>query len=141
EPEPVETYDDIRDVIVNAPCFGGHGYARMDLFPVRHELIAALDPQPQSVFEFGALCGYFLLTAVDAAQSITKAGWVDVEWEPNSNQRCWANLSDYFHRRARDCELWFDTRTNNSKNFGQADLIQVDAAHSYTDCLTDLFWA
>jgi len=133
-------FGDIRDTLEDLPWVS-HGYAFSDIFTVRHQIIRELDPQPATLFEFGALNGYFLVTAVDAAPSIRKIGWIDIEDEPFSNSRCYANLSRYFHDRKREHELWFGTRTNECRQFGPADLVQVDGAHSYTDTITDLYWA
>jgi hypothetical protein len=135
-------FDDIRDVITAAPNWGGHGYATSDIFTVRHKLIRELDPQPQSVFEFGSLLGYFLLTAVDAAPSIGRVGWIDLEVDvPESNRLCLENLNDYGRKRNHGFSTWCGTQTRQCLEFSNADLIQVDGAHSYPDCLTDLVWA
>lgn len=137
-------WNDVRDVIVKAPRFGGHGYATLEtddgppLFPVRHKIIRELDPQPETVFEFGSLLGYFLMTAVDAAPSIARAGWIDTERDqPGSNEFCAENVK--YVRSSVD--TWYSTRTRDCLEFGQADLVQVDGAHSFPDCLTDLIWA
>lgn len=135
-------FDDVRDVIVSAPhWYGpGHGYATSDIFTVRHPLIR--DLAPRSVFEFGALLGYFLLTAVDAAPSINRVGWIDTEGDmPNSNTLCAENLADYAARHNRDLTVFYETQTRQCLTFDHADLVQVDGAHSYPDCLTDLIWA
>lgn len=131
-------YGDVRDVIIKAPRYGGHGYATLDLFPVRHEIIRSLDPPPESVFEFGSLLGYFLMTAVVAAPTISRVGWIDVEADQGgSNEMCAENV-----RYARpSAQTWYSTRTRDCLIFGQADLVQVDGAHSFPDCLTDLVWA
>lgn len=135
-------FGDIRDVLVEAPHWGNHGYATSDIFTVRHKLIRELEPQPTSVFEFGSLLGYFLLTAVDAAASIRRVGWIDSEADiPNSNNFCAANLNDYGLKHRHDFSLFYETRTRQCIDFGTADLVQVDGAHSYPDCLSDLVWA
>jgi len=136
-------FGDVRDVLTSSLYWGdpGHGYATSDIFTVRHRLISELDPQPESVFEFGSLVGYFLLTAVDAAPSITRVGWIDLESAPFFNARCFANLASYLHEHDRPKDLWYAKHTSQCREFGPADLVQVDAAHSYTDCITDLFWA
>ena len=135
-------FGDVRDVITAAPNWGGHGYATSDIFTVRHQLIRELDPQPESVFEFGALFGYFLLAAVNAAPSIKRVGWVDVELDvPESNRFCAENLADYCEKHDRELAVFYETQTRRCLEFGGADLVQVDGAHSYPDCLTDLVWA
>ena len=135
-------FGDIRDVLVSAKHWGNHGYATSDIFTVRHKLIREMDPPPVDVFEFGSLLGYFLLTAVDAAPSIRRVGWIDVELDvADSNQFCAENLNDYGLRHRRDFSLFYHSQTRQCVNFGTADLVQVDGAHSYPDCLTDLVWA
>lgn len=136
-------FGDVRDVLVNAKHWGHHGYATADLFTVRYDLIRELVPQPRSVFEFGSLLGYFLLTALDAAPSISRVGWIDTETDvPDSNEFCLENIADYAERHGRDnLDVFYDTRTRACLDFTQADLVQVDGAHSYPDCLTDLVWA
>jgi hypothetical protein len=142
-PMPQQPYGDIRDVIVAAPNWGGHGYALMDLFTVRWEIIRALDPQPASVFEFGTLLGYFLLTAIDASPTIRKVGWIDTELDfPGSNELADENVRDLFEKQGRPYDpLFWDETTRNCRTFSHADLVQVDGAHTYADCITDLFWA
>lgn len=136
-------FHDVRDLLVAAPRFGGHGYATLDLFPVRHKIIRELDPPPMAVFEFGSLLGYFLMTACDAAPSISRVGWIDPEVdEPGSNERCAANVRYVFEQRGETPQwVWYDTITRNCREFDFADLVQVDGAHTYTDCFTDLMWA
>lgn len=137
-------FGDVRDVITTAPnWYGkGHGYATSDIFTVRHKLIRELDPQPESVFEFGALLGYFLLTAVDGGSSINRVGWIDTEGDmPDSNKLCAENLADYCEKHDRDLSVYYETQTRLCMGFGFADLVSVDGAHSYGDCLTDLVWA
>jgi hypothetical protein len=132
-------YGNVKDVLLAAP-YPHNEY--LDIFPPRREIIARLSPPPESVFEFGALLGAFLLTACDAAPSIRRVGWIDNEaHQPGSNAMCAANIADYCATRKREVELFHNTVTRNASEFGQADLVQVDAAHSYPDCLTDLVWA
>jgi hypothetical protein len=133
-------YGDVRDVIVAAPNWGQHGYAVSDIFTVRFPLIQEL--APRSVFEFGSLLGYFLLTAIAAAPSIERIGWIDTETDiAGSNQLCAENLADYTNKTGHALNVFYETRTRQCAEFGTADLVQVDGAHSYADCLTDLVWA
>lgn len=138
-------YGDIRDRLVRLPHgdpYGGMSYVRDDLFTVRHELIRKLDPQPTSVFEFGALVGYFLVTALDAAPSIVDVGWVDNEsHSPGSNEMCSENvrsvrpdLEDVFWWRDRD----FIPSRDPDSGEPQYDLVAVDSDHSYDGALADL---
>lgn len=137
-------YGDIRDVLVELPHHhGGNGYMTTDLFTVRHEIIRRLDPV--SVFEFGALLGYFLVTALDAAPSITRVGWVDIEAHTeDSNRLCEENLRDYCVRHGRrvDTEVWWgNPRASTAIPPGPYDLIQVDGDHSFGGCYLDLLQA
>lgn len=135
------SYGDVRDSLVDLPHYAD-GYAVTDIFTVRHRLIRELDPQPRSVFEFGALLGFFLVTALDAAPSIERVGWVDNEsHSPGSNRACSENLASYLEPRGRDASVLFDTAACRAPRFGRADLVAVDAAHGHYDCLTDLVWA
>lgn len=129
-----EVYGDIRDLLVSLP----HGspnaatrYVRLDLFTVRHELIRRLVPAPRSVFEFGALYGYFLVTALDAAPSIRRVGWVDDESHtPGSNAMALCNV-------VAESVMCWSSRSHIPPGL-QYDLVQVDAAHSFEECLADL---
>lgn len=137
-------YGDIRDTLAALPHFDPalHGYAVMDLFTTRWQLIRDLDPQPLSVFEFGALVGYFLVTAADAAPTIHDVGWIDNEAHTaGSNKLCREDMEHYARGHGRDFWLWHDTAQTRSADFGHADIVAVDAGHSYTDCFTDLEWA
>lgn len=145
DPGPVAGhYGDVRDVLLELPNTG-HGYMTMDLFPVRHKIISELVPRPTSVFEFGALYGYFLVTACDAAPEIDRIGWIDPEEHTTgSNELCQQNIYAYYrqHRLAIDPSVvWCGETTQRCREFGTADLVQVDGAHTYTDCFTDLMWA
>lgn len=141
--EPREHFGDIRDVLVSLPHgdpYGGMSYVREDLFTVRYDLIAKLDPQPTSVFEFGALVGYFLVTALDAAPSIVAVGWVDNEsHSPESNRFCDENLRAYLTARGREDTLaWYGRSRDEVPVTHRYDLVAVDSDHSYEGCLADL---
>ncbi len=140
-----EPYDDIRDKIIELPRFGGDGYAVMDLFPIRHKLIAEMDPHPRSVFEFGAYRGYFLVTALDAAPEITRIGWIDNEAHTSgSNEMVRQNLLHYnfeYRGENRMPHVWYETSAYRSVEFGEAELVQVDGEHTYPATMTDLIWA
>lgn len=135
----VESYGDVRDVIRAAPAYyPGDGYSVMDLFPVRFDIIAAMQPAPVSVFEFGAYRGYFLLTACAAAPTIRRVGWCDNETDlPGSNDIVKENILWLRPHAETICY----TEAYRSILYGEADLVQVDAAHGYANCLTDLIWA
>jgi hypothetical protein len=130
------TFRDIRDRLVDLPFHhGGNGYMTRDLFTVRHEIIETLEPKPASVFEFGALTGYFLVTAVLAAPSIERVAWVDAELHtPGSNAMTWANL----RAASFDGQLDFWTDRTQVPADLRFDLVQVDSDHSYDGCLADL---
>jgi predicted O-methyltransferase YrrM len=133
-------FGDVRDVITSAPHWGDHGYATSDIFTVRFPLIEEL--APRAVFEFGSLLGYFLLTAAAAAPSIERLGWIDNETDvAGSNELCAENLADYTSKTGHALDVFYETQTRRCLEFGFADLVQVDGAHSYPDCLTDLIWA
>lgn len=138
-----EPFNDIRDTLIALPHGDPHGstaYVRSDLFTVRHELIRELRPAPTSVFEFGALYGYFLVTALDAAPSIVAVGWVDNEQHTSeSNQLCDANLREYLTDRGREDTLaWHGRLRDEVPITHRYDLVSVDSDHSYTGCLADL---
>lgn len=128
---------DIRDVLKQLPYPPDDAtrYALTDLFTVRHKIIRGLDPQPRSVFEFGALKGFFLVTALDAAPSIEIVGWVDNEQHtPGSNLMVEVNLDSITDRCAIE---WWRDRGDVPAGL-QFDLVQVDSDHSYAGCLADL---
>lgn len=132
-------YGDIRDVLqaLPHPPHDGTAYALTDLFTVRHEIIRQLDPQPTSVFEFGTLFGYFLVTALDAAPSIDRVGWVDNETHtPGSNQIALANVTAT--RPDIDPIYVYDRGDAGPALFQSWDLVQVDSDHSFEGCLFDL---
>lgn len=146
-----EHYGDVRDILVRLPHgdpYGGMSYVRADLFTVRHKLIRALEPAPTSVFEFGALVGYFLVTALDAAPSIERVGWVDNEsHSPGSNAMCLENLGHWFgtgrsyrYETSRDLfmEGFARWRASGDPYFAGYDLVAVDSDHSYEGALADL---
>lgn len=135
-------FNDVRDTLVQIP-YHGHGYMTLDLFPIRHKIISEMDPPPMAVFEFGTLLGYFLVTACDAAPSIKRVGWIDPEVDmPGSNEKCKENIEWLFKQRGEVPQwVWYDEITRKCRDFDFADLVQVDGAHTYTDCITDCFWA
>jgi hypothetical protein len=143
--QPVTEFGDIRDRLTELPYppNDGTAYALTDLFTVRHEIIRGLTPAPRSVFEFGALLGFFLVTALDAAPTIRRAGWVDDESHtPGSNDLCRANIR-HSRRSTPMGSYWgHEWRTNRgdlaSLEHQQWDLVQVDSDHSFEGCLLDL---
>jgi len=134
-------YGDIRDTIEALPehCTGCDYRTLPGIFPVRERIIRDLRPAPRSVFEIGALVGYFLITAIHAAPSIRRVGWCDNETHtPNSNGMALANIRAHAAAHDRpEPASWYvnDRRLIRS---AQCDLVQVDGAHSYQDCLLDL---
>lgn len=141
-------YGDVRDVLAGLPHHHGGNHYMLDdtIFPVRERIIRSLDPQPRSVFEFGALVGYFLVTALHAAPSIERVGWIDNESHtPGSNELCFANVCSVPRgaktigngRGEARWALSRDAVTWNGFELGY-DLVQVDADHSYPECLADL---
>lgn len=137
-------YGDIRDTLLRLPNHhGGNGYMVTDLFTVRWEIIRRLDPQPTSAFEFGALCGYFLVTALDAAPSIDRVGWVDTEVHTrDSNEMCVENIEAYLREHRRNAWAGYATDHVDASllfsQMGPFDLVAVDSDHSYQGCLNDL---
>lgn len=143
-------FGDIRDTLVDLPHgdpYGGMSYVRSDLFTVRHALIRQLEPGPTSVFEFGALVGYFLVTALDAASSIERVGWVDDESHtPGSNAMCLRNVMSVRSWNSSRLD-WWPSRDNVLDGLMQRhdsplratyDLVSVDSDHSYEGALADL---
>lgn len=137
---------DIRDVLqaLPYPPDDATRYALTDLFTVRHRIIRGLDPAPRSVFEFGALKGFFLVTALDAASGIERVGWVYSEVHtPHSNAMCWANIREAAldGGRVPPSYAWVYTdraQIESDPGHGTFDLVQVDSDHSYDGCLADL---
>jgi hypothetical protein len=148
-------YGDIRDILFALPHHDPHGgtsYYKSDLFTVRHEIIRGLDPQPTSVFEFGALYGYFLVTALDALHAndpdsgFQLVAWCDNETHtPGSNIMCEMNLRHAFpfletaERGYFLAPLYKYVTSREQIPAGVTfDLVQVDSDHSYEGCLADL---
>lgn len=132
---------DIRDKLQALPNHhGGNGYMMQDLFTVRHDIIRELRPAPRSVFEFGALLGYFLVTALDAAPSIERVGWVDLELHTqDSNRLCAENLESVGFSVVVMSENGVYWRHRDDMPAGlQFDLVAVDSDHSWQGCLDDL---
>lgn len=132
------SYGDVRDVLATLPHDGPHHRQLPLLYPVRERLIRRLRPRPQSVFEFGTLLGWFLVTAISAAPTIRRVGWVDYERDlPGSNSLAAVNVRSL----GRDLDLDYGSDRRAALRFGQADLVQVDGDHSYDGCLHDLLIA
>lgn len=140
--EPRPTFGDVRDTLVNLPHgdpWGGASYCQLDLFTVRFDLIRRLEPQPTSVFECGALYGYFLVTALEAAPTIRRVGWVDNEsHSPGSNLMCLENLASLDGAHELDGWVSFYTWRGDIPPSARYDLVSVDSDHSYDGCLADL---
>lgn len=148
----VERFNDVRDTLLALPHgdpHGGTAYVRSDIFTVRHDLIRQLEPAPRSVFEFGALYGYFLVTALEAAgDSIERVYWVDDESHtPDSNRMCmenliwWSNHRIDLDARTRSLIYQYGRDRDWPERFttpAQFDLVSVDSDHSYEGCLADL---
>lgn len=157
DPVNAPKYGDIRDLLLTLPAGDIHGAASYayvsDLFVVRFEIIRQLDPQPISVFEFGALYGYFLVTAY-AACAPDRIGWCDNEQHTaGSNRMVAMNLAEVVDENDRP-EIKFFThrdqvlaeqerRRGDPPHYAHDpslyyDLVSVDAGHSYDECLADL---
>lgn len=147
---PKEHYGDIRDILLALPHGDIHGHGsyawNSDIFTVRWQLIHDLGPYCTSVFEYGALYGYFLVTALDACRYIQRVGWVDNEQHTaNSNQIVAHNLADLLAGPPDRLIEWprfyrhRDQLHEDVMRLGlRYDLVSVDAGHSYDECLADL---
>jgi hypothetical protein len=156
---PKESYGDVRDLLLKLPHGDIHGngsYAwNSDIFTVRWEIINELGRHElgrhvSSVFEYGALYGYFLVTALSASSNIRRVGWVDNEQHTaNSNQIVAHNLADVIAKFEQERVGYFvdwprfyrhrDQLHEDVFRLGlQYDLVSVDAGHSYDECLADL---
>ena len=137
------TYGDVRDVLMGLPFppDAGTSYALTDLFTVRHEIISKLDPPPRSVFEFGTLYGFFLVTALDACPSVTRVGWVDNEsYAARSNDMCLLNVTAT--KATTNWVYGFGRDGPRAARMYDPDpiweLVQVDGDHTEEGCLADL---
>lgn len=162
---PAAPFGDIRDLIEALPEHaGGTGYRTSDIFTEKHRWLRENVPDARSVFEFGALCGYFLVTALDACPKIDTVGWCDNELHtPGSNEMVWRNLAETL--RARDahddptvdveewadarvriandrhdieCSWWTSPRDLEITEAMRFDVVQVDGEHTYRAALIDL---
>lgn len=134
-------YGDVRDVLAALPYPPASGfgtsYALTDLFTVRHRLIKAMNPAPKSVWEFGALYGYFLVTSLSAQPDMHLVGWVDNQSnDEESNKKCIANLESMLEHKLHYFRM--SCCTDREDAWGQWDLVQVDGDHSYEGCRSDL---
>jgi hypothetical protein len=142
-PIPQPPYNDVRQVLYDLPNHtnGGNSYAWTDLFTVRAEILKSMRPQPYSVFEFGALTGYFPVCAVHTCPTIKRVGWVDNEAHTEgSNKMCAENLSSV---RSGLRLRWWHSReafqaTYDAGGVDPYDVVSVDSGHTYQDCLDDL---
>lgn len=137
-------FGDIRDLLLDLPHHhGGNGYVRADLFPVRYEIARLM--RPSSIFEFGALTGYALVTmlrgSIDGGGRVDWVGWVDNESHTaGSNAKTVGNLTvadDQPHR----ANLWWGRDAADSLEAGHYELVAVDADHSYDETIRDTLWA
>lgn len=130
-------YGDVRDVLAGLPHHQGGAYWQTDIFPRKHAYLREHAPQARSVFEFGALVGYFLVTALDACPGIARVSWLDNELHtPESNRMTRENL-DAVGRVGE--HLWTDTvRDVVSDDCEQYDIVHVDGEHTLHACLVDL---
>jgi len=136
-------YGDVRDVLAALPHHRGGEYWRTDMFPVKHAYLAEHAPDARSVFEFGALVGYFLVTALDACPGIERVAWVDSELHtPGSNLLCEANvraaLADRLGVRLNAWSTSVLSYLAASHWRKRYDVVQVDGEHSLHACLVDL---
>lgn len=149
-------HGDIRDVLEALPHHpwadhaNGDHYVSSDIFPTKWEVLRREVPDARSVFEFGALVGYFLVTALDACPKIERVAWVDVEIaHPDSNDLCAANVvAASKGRKPFPRSRWFDKThphvlahllyTDGEARPAQYDVVHVDGDHSYKGCLIDL---
>lgn len=140
---PAAPFGDIRDLIEALPEHaGGTGYRTSDIFTEKHRWLRENVPDARSVFEFGALCGYFLVTACDACPDIRTVGWCDSELHtPGSNEMVVKNLRWQWamtpvEHRVRD--LPHMAYSNRVLEDGIYDVVHVDGEHTYRGCLIDL---
>jgi len=133
---PIRDYGDVRDLLQHLPHrFDGDSYMVSDIFTSRFEILRSLDPQPRSVYEFGALFGYFLVTAVAACPSIKRVGWCDNEVDiPRSNYYCDENVFSVRPEVKRQCCF----RREDAPTGETWDVVSVDSGHSFECCLADL---
>ncbi len=131
-------YGDVRDTLEQLP-HSGEGYIRSDIFPTKFELMRRECPDARRVFEFGALYGYFLVTAAACCPDVTWVGWVDPEQRPGSNAQCVENLAEFRRLTGRQFRHWYVTRTLDvSRRLLSADIVHVDGNHGYDACTIDL---
>lgn len=139
----VTGHGDIRDVLLGLPHHpwadhaNGDHYVSSDIFPTKHALLFAENAREpiRSVFEFGALVGYFLVTAADACPNLRSFRWIDPEIAlPGSNELCLANLKSVLGTAGFG---WWPAY-NFDHALRDADVVHVDGDHSYSATLIDL---
>lgn len=136
----IPAFGDVRDRLIALPhhpwpdpATGGH-YVTSDIFPTKHRVLQQLAPKAVSVFEIGALVGYFLVTACDALAGVERVGWIDNEtYLPGSNRMCGENLEAAFPYVAQLSPPALIDGWPPSW-----DVVHVDGDHSYDWCLHDL---
>lgn len=162
----MSTFGDVRDVLVQLPRnpWGGYegSYVESDIFPTKHSLIRSAirggmfrGQMAVSALEIGALCGFFLVTALEAIRAeglFGSVAWIDSEKDvPGSNQMCLENIEWWvgYERGESKIEFvrvvhgfWKSVGDTRGLGIGWgADIVHVDGEHTYHACLVDLGFA
>lgn len=135
------THGDIRDVLLALPHHpwanhdSGSHYVSSNIFPMKYLCLREEAPNARSLFEFGALVGYFLVTAIHACPSLNLIGWADDESHcPGSNELCLENVRVASEGR----QMWVRPSLKAPMAHDHYDVVHVDGDHSYGWAVKDL---